>query len=78
MAGERSMSPLREALRDYLQICRSLGFKLDATGRLLEDFVGFLQQAGAARITTELALSWARLRRDAHPAWCRRQLVVLW
>ena len=71
------MSPLREALRDYLQICRSLGFKLDATGRLLEDFVGFLEQAGATRITTDLALSWARLPRDAHPAWWRRRLGMV-
>ena len=68
------MSPLREALRDYMQIRRSLGFKLDANGRLLKDFVGFLEQSGATRITTDLALSWARLPRDAHSAWCRGRL----
>jgi len=71
------MSPLREALRDYLQIRRSLGFKLDAAGRLLEDFVGFLEQAGATRITTELARSWARLPRDAQPLWWRRRLGMV-
>ena len=30
-------------------------------GRLLEGFVEFLERAGAERITTELALAWARL-----------------
>ena len=34
-------------------------------GRLLQRFVDFLEQAGAERITTELALKWARLRARA-------------
>ena len=37
------MSPLRAALRDYLRIRRSLGFKLESDERLLEDFIGFLE-----------------------------------
>ena len=61
------MSPLREALDDYLRIRRRLGFEMPQDGRLLEDFVEFLEQAGAERITTELALMWARLPVDAHP-----------
>jgi len=36
-------------------------------GRLLEGFVEFLEQAGAPRITAELALAWARLPVDAPP-----------
>ena len=45
-------------------------------GRLLEGFVGFLEQAGAPRITTELALAWARLPVDAHPHRWRQRLSV--
>ncbi|MCA1680972.1 MAG: integrase, partial [Actinobacteria bacterium] len=61
------MSPVRSALKDYLRIRRRLGFELEHDGRLLENFVDFLEQAGAARITTELALMWARLPVEAHP-----------
>jgi hypothetical protein len=50
------MSPLEEALGDYLRVRRQLGFKLELDGRLLEDFVGFVEQADAMTITTELAL----------------------
>ena len=49
------------ALDDYLQLRRRLGFEMPQDGRLLEGFVDFLEQAGAQRITTELALAWARL-----------------
>jgi|GEM_PF-4663576 len=35
--------------------------------RLLEGFAEFLEQAGADRITTELALRLARLPGQAHP-----------
>jgi integrase/recombinase XerD len=71
------MTPLRQALRDYLIIRRQLGFKLKADGRLLENFVGFLEQAGAQRITTELALMWARMPRDAHPHRWRQRLGIV-
>jgi integrase/recombinase XerD len=71
------MSPLRLALRDYLKIRRSLGFKLEWDGRMLEDFIGFLERAGAERITTELALSWARLPRNARPYHRRKRLGVV-
>ena len=37
-------------------------------GRLLEGFVEFLERAGAERITTELALEWARLPVRRAPA----------
>ena len=45
-------------------------------GRLLEGFVGFLEQAGAQRITTELALRWARQPSLAHPHRWRQRLSV--
>ena len=71
------MSPLREALADYLRLRRQLGFEMPQDGRLLEGFVEFLKQAGAERITTELALEWARLPAGAHPHYWRQRLSVV-
>jgi hypothetical protein len=70
------VTALREALAGYLQIRRRLGFTMPQDGRLLEGFVEFLAQAGAERITTELALRWARLPADAHPHRWRQRLGV--
>jgi integrase len=70
------MSTLGEALRDYLQVRRRLGFEMPQDGRLLEGFVEFLEQVGAERITTELALAWARMPADAHPHRWRQRLGV--
>jgi integrase/recombinase XerD len=71
------MSSLREALADYLQLRRRLGYAMPQDGRLLEGFVAFLEQAGAERITTELALEWARLPAGAHPHYWRQRLTVV-
>jgi len=71
------MSPLREGLHDYLRIRRQLGFELKAQGRMLEGFVEFLEQAGAERITTELALAWAKLPPQAHPHRWRQRLGIV-
>ena len=71
------MTPLRDALADYLRIRRRLGFEMPQDGRLLEGFVDFLERAGAERITTELALEWARLPVDAHPHSWRQRLSVV-
>jgi integrase/recombinase XerD len=71
------MSSLRDALADYLQLRRRLGFAMPQDGRLLEGFVTFLEQAGAERITTDLALDWARLPGRAHPSYWRQRLSVV-
>ena len=70
------MTTLEESLADYLRIRRRLGFEMPQDGRLLEGFVEFLDQAGAPRITAELALVWARLPVDAHPHRWRQRLSV--
>lgn len=71
------MTALEESLTGYLAIRRRLGFEMPQDGRLLESFVEFLDQAGASRITTELALAWARLPVDAHPHRWRQRLSVV-
>jgi integrase/recombinase XerD len=53
------MSPLNGHLVDYLRVRRQLGFELTRARRELTSFVAFLEQAGAERITSELALRWA-------------------
>src|SRR5438093_13460204 len=70
------MTTLRDALADYLLIRRRLGFEMPQDGRLLEGFVEFLERAGAERITTDLALGWARLPVNAHPHYWRQRLSV--
>jgi integrase len=71
------MTGLRDALTDYLQLRRRLGFEMPQDGRLLEGFVTFLERAGAERITTDLALDWARLPGQAHPSYWRQRLSVV-
>lgn len=71
------MSPLRAALRDYLTVRRQLGFELKRDGRLLEEFVGFLEQAGTTRISTELAVAWARRPQECHPHRWRQRLGMV-
>jgi site-specific recombinase XerD len=68
------MSPLREALSDYVRARRALGFVCEREVPELERFVGFLEQAGAPRITIELALLWARMPQGVHPYVWRKRL----
>lgn len=71
------MSTLRESLQDYLTIRRALGFKLEAEGRLLADFIDFTNRAGMDSIKTEVALAWARLPANASSGWQARRLRVV-
>lgn len=71
------MNTLREAVREYLQMRRSLGFKLLETGKLLPAFVKFLEEHRSSFITTRLALAWAQQPSTVQPAeWARRLSVV--
>ncbi len=67
------MSPLRQALDDYLAVRRALGFKLVETGYALRRFVEFAEAQGASVITTQLALAWAQQPAQGDPVvWARR------
>jgi integrase/recombinase XerD len=70
------VSRLHEAVEDYLSIRRALGYKLDTHGRLLADFVSYLEQAAATTVTTDLALAWAKRPADASPAWWAARLSM--
>jgi len=71
------MSGLRHAASEYLAIRRALGYKLTWQGRLLFEFVDYLDASGAAVITTELALAWAQRPTNATPLWWRQRLSVV-
>jgi integrase/recombinase XerD len=71
------MTPLRQALDDYLAIRRQLGFKLEVDGRLLERFVAFVDQSGESRVTTELALAWAKQPTGVNPHRFTQRLGIV-
>jgi integrase len=68
------MNDLREALADYLALRRALGYKLIEDGKVLAQFLTFVEQAGAEHITTELAVQWATGSLKASPARHAHQL----
>jgi integrase/recombinase XerD len=51
--------------------------ELKAHERLLNGFVDFVERAGTPRITTELALAWAKLPVDARPHYWRKRLGMV-
>jgi integrase/recombinase XerD len=67
------MSELRGHLDDYLRLRRALGFKLRFPGQVLPSLAGYLEAAGAATVTTELAVAWAGQPRGVQPiVWSHR------
>lgn len=60
MARGIAMNSLRAGVSEYLDLRRSLGFKLKADERLLLDFADFLSRHRATHITAKLAMKWAQ------------------
>ena len=71
------MIPLRQALADYLDLRRSLGYKLQRPEKLLNQFIDFLKAAGAQTVTTEHALAWACLPENGDPSWWALRLSAV-
>ncbi len=61
------MTALADHLDDYLRLRRALGFQLGRHGESLPGFVAYLEANGAATITVELAVAWARLPQGIKP-----------
>jgi integrase/recombinase XerD len=59
------MSALARHAGDYLRLRRALGFKLTRQGDELAQLVSFCEAAGAATLTTDLAITWARQSQGA-------------
>ena len=70
------MSALSDALEDYLRLRRALGFKLERHGRLLPSLVSHLESAGAATLTTQLALTWATALENKPDEWAIRLSIA--
>jgi integrase len=71
------MTGIRQAIDDYLAVRRALGYKLEDHGWLLAGFASFMEAAGAATVTTGLALAWATQPQDALPSWHAARLRVV-
>ena len=70
------MNTLREALQEYLDLRRGLGYKMHCAGLLLPRFISFTEEQGAEHISARLALEWAQ-RPSVQPAeWARRLCFV--
>jgi integrase/recombinase XerD len=67
------MNKLREAVHEYLNLRRGLGFKMQEAGKGLLDFAAFMEQNRATYITNDLALAWAQRPLSAQPShWAKR------
>lgn len=72
MNGQQSHD-LAAHLADYLRLRRALGFKLVSADADLHRLLDYLNDAGAATLTADLAIAWARLPANARPiTWARR------
>ncbi len=71
------MSTLSGHVQDYLRLRRALGYKLERAGHLLPKLVAYLEAAGSPTLTSDLAISWARLPAQASPNhWAARLAVA--
>jgi len=67
---------LRQAADGYLQTRRSLGYQLQAHGRLLMSYIADLEASGQATVTAANAVAWATRPAGASPVWHARRLSV--
>jgi integrase len=54
------VTPLEQALEDYLRLRRGLGHELEDARRLLPHFVAYLEAEHARTVTVQNALTWAQ------------------
>jgi integrase len=71
------MNTLREAVQEYLEMRRALGFKLREAGKGLEDFVRFMERRKTPYITQALALAWAQQPSGGQPAYWGQRLSFI-
>jgi len=70
------MSNLREAINEYIEMRRKLGYKLVQAGYLL-DFATFMEKQNAPFITTVLAVKWVQSSASAQPVtWYNRMTIL--
>lgn len=68
---------LRNHLTNYLALRRTLGYQLQRSEKLLNQFLAHLDRIGESRITTAAALDWARQPVGANPVWWAHRLAAV-
>jgi len=68
------MTGLRHALAGYLELRRSLGFKLERHAEMLGQLVSWLDDHGATTVTTADAVAWVTLPQRASPGWLQYRM----
>ncbi|MCA1699699.1 MAG: tyrosine-type recombinase/integrase [Actinobacteria bacterium] len=71
------MSPLGQALADYLRIRRALGYKLERAEKLLHQYLDHLDRLGQERVSTENAVGWATLPAAGSGHWWAFRMSVV-
>jgi integrase len=71
------MSPLRQYLRDYLSVRRTLGFKLNRAEKLLEQFITYVEARGERHLRISTCLAWATLPANTHRNWLAKRLSLV-
>jgi integrase len=71
------MSALEQRLAEYLAVRRALGYKLARAGKLLLQFLAWLDERDQHVITTALALEWATQPPATGSNWHRHRLTVV-
>jgi integrase/recombinase XerD len=67
---------LRQAAAGYLQTRRSLGYQLQAHGRLLNSYIADLEASGQSTVTAANAVAWATRPAGTSAVWHSRRLSV--
>lgn len=71
------MNQLGQHLGDYLELRRSMGYRLRRAEKLLRQFVVYCDDVDVETVTIEVALQWATLPEGASSSWvCHRLGVV--
>ena len=71
------MSPLRQALADYLAVRRVLGYRLVRAEKLLAQFLTDVEVRGEEHLTTATAVAWATVSPGAHRSWAATRLSIV-
>lgn len=71
------MSQLSSHIENYLAMRQALGFKLQKESRLLRDLAAFAEAADVSTVTTDIAVAWAILPRNATPVWAAQRLSMV-
>ena len=70
------MNTLREALQEYVELRRGLGYKMHDEGLLLPRFVSFMEERCTEHISVRLAVEWVQGAPVQPAEWARRLCFV--